>query len=893
VFLHGFASTNERSGEVERVIYECLLRTFPTPESVLEKDLGTLKNEQGCQNLLNPNASAGWMKRNAENWENIKPLLRCRTRAEQDAIRNFIEDPKNQNKRLVKEFVGAGYKGSDMTLLWGGCEVPVIDKQMMRYLAPHMLGEDWDTHILKLLARRKADKKQLSLGMRADPGPIRSIDADEIQLDNPTHFTAEEEAFAGKIQSTVGRYGAWRDLAYQMADAEGIPVSIWHVATWLEYRTVVDGKRGDPDSPRANPKILARAKRFVERTYGPSDGPSAVTDDQWRYLRDEIDGLRSYGLRHETVEPKRGSAYILHWSNAQAQWYVFPQRKKVGTSVQLDANEFLGYGRLADLKEVAPKLQTLPLYYSGPSGGSTEYKHQQRLGGRQDPGAYLWEDIREHAEDNPDLDNLELAEEFAVDSSIVSRALAREPAIDRSAQQIRYNDIRELAVTSAGVNKSELAADFGVDIRTVNKALDQSPAIIIPPYGSGRGYGRASVALTLPSLDEKTIEIRKYTITRPGVSQATIASELGLTKDQVNYALAQEPRILTSSPAHEKEYLEGMEGRRFPWGRPPLPHPPPHILGQLEELKTRAEKEAGMNPELYEDIVDWFLHHPDHNEIDLRTRGSHFEQAVGGHARAGGRVGASVGATVRHFSDKQLREYFAPLLEWTEIAGQNIPGHPHPRPRILRSKDRRTRLVGFTSPPHLADARARPPIGWKPLEQPRPRTDQPDYGYPPSEGYTGFPGAFVGFETPFGFDDNITVMWKDWVQYKIADTPVVVKRVGAKPGTKVNPKYKGATAPQELHIDFRLRASNRKDMQKIDFLLERLREDNPTMAVRVNVKTNGQTARRNLPSWQERPYRLEPAAWLPQDEGPSASAPSAPSAFTGIEQYANAIMELV
>jgi hypothetical protein len=124
------------------------------------------------------------------------------------------------------------------------------------------------------------------------------------------------------------------------------------------------------------------------------------------------------------------------------------------------------------------------------------------------------------------------------------------------------------------------------------------------------------------------------------------------------------------------------------------------------------------------------------------------------------------------------------------------------------------------------------------------------------------PSAFVGFETPFGFDDNIRVMWQDWVQYKIDDTPVIVKRVKAKPGTKVNPRYKGATAPQELEIDFRLRASNRKDMQKIDFLLERLREDNPTMTVRVNVKTNGKVARRNLPSWQERPYRLEPAMYI-------------------------------
>jgi hypothetical protein len=137
VFLHGFASTNQRGGEKEREIYECLLRTFPTPESVLEQDLRTLRNKEGCQNLQSPVPAADWIKKSAANWDNIAPLLRCRTRAEQDAIRNFIKDPQNQNKRLVKQFTGAGYKGADMTLLWGGCEVPVIDKQLIRYLAPH------------------------------------------------------------------------------------------------------------------------------------------------------------------------------------------------------------------------------------------------------------------------------------------------------------------------------------------------------------------------------------------------------------------------------------------------------------------------------------------------------------------------------------------------------------------------------------------------------------------------------------------------------------------------------------------------------------------------------------------------------------------------------------
>ena len=144
----------------------------------------------------------------------------------------------------------------------------------------------------------------------------------------------------------------------------------------------------------------------------------------------------------------------------------------------------------------------------------------------------------------------------------------------------------------------------------------------------------------------------------------------------------------------------------------------------------RAEKEIGMDPLMYQDIFDWFLHHPDHTEKELRTQGSHFEKAVGGHSRGGpwylpheGKtlpVGASRGATTRHYSDKQLREYFAPVLKWGETARENIPGHPHPRPRIgPYEKGIGVRVRGFTSPPHLTDARARPPIGWEP-EPPTP-----------------------------------------------------------------------------------------------------------------------------------------------------------------------------
>ena len=132
------------------------------------------------------------------------------------------------------------------------------------------------------------------------------------------------------------------------------------------------------------------------------------------------------------------------------------------------------------------------------------------------------------------------------------------------------------------------------------------------------------------------------------------------------------------------------------------------------------------------------------------------------------------------------------------------------------------------------------------------------------------PGAFVGFEGPFGFDDDITKESKDWIQYMIGSTPVIVRRTGTKPGLKLNPQYKGAGQPQQLLLEFRLRASTRRDMERINFLLERLREDNPTMTVNVNVKTNGKTARRRLPTWEDRPYRLEPAAFGWGDQTPSA-----------------------
>ena len=97
-------------------------------------------------------------------------------------------------------------------------------------------------------------------------------------------------------------------------------------------------------------------------------------------LNREVEGLNNYGLRNEFVEPKRGPAYMFVWSNAQAKWYV-GRRVSVGGEVRLDANQFIGYGKKAELEAVAERLDPLPLFSGGPMGGSFEYRASQTPSG--------------------------------------------------------------------------------------------------------------------------------------------------------------------------------------------------------------------------------------------------------------------------------------------------------------------------------------------------------------------------------------------------------------------------------------------------------------------------------------------------------------------------------
>jgi transposase-like protein len=489
---------------------------------VLEKDLSTLQDEAGCQNLLAPTAAALWMKQNAENWEKIAPLLRCRTRTEQEAIRNFREDPQNQNKRLKAIAQGVGYKGSDMTLLWGGCNVPVIDKQMIRYLAPHMLGKDWDSYVREQLSKRKHDGLPLRLTLRSGAGIIRSIDATEISVDNSIHRTAEEEAITGKIQSTVGRYGAWRDLAYQMADAEGIPANIWHVATWLEYRL-----GGDPDSPRANPRTLAQAKAFVQKTYGPSETPSAEQPG----IDPDIFLPLYWGARDRGEETfiYEGQEVLVAYARYLVQYAGWPDKPEdletPEASIDCHLEHWYHYsdeGRFAD-----PNCKLG--HWQHPADMAPRGQYPRPL----PPGEqFIYEEIRQYATDHPGISPMEITEELGYAYGTVYDALTEKgpviPFLPRG-----FADIREVAAANPHLGKKEISRQMEVDPSTVERALQRRPQIIMP-----------RLPITQVEHPQEFERIRNLALNQPQhQNNVEFAEANGLSESQVATALRLEPRI--------------------------------------------------------------------------------------------------------------------------------------------------------------------------------------------------------------------------------------------------------------------------------------------------------------------------------------------------------------
>ncbi|MBW2674345.1 MAG: hypothetical protein JRD89_13205 [Deltaproteobacteria bacterium] len=117
------------------------------------------------------------------------------------AVRRCARDELKAMKLEGVDMYGLGWKGADMTLLDCGCETPVIDVHLARYLART------DPEFLRELGLKEYDPEAVSRKVRT------------IQISrNPTRYDR-----------------LWR-IAKKHAEREGKPAGEWHVEVWMRER---------------------------------------------------------------------------------------------------------------------------------------------------------------------------------------------------------------------------------------------------------------------------------------------------------------------------------------------------------------------------------------------------------------------------------------------------------------------------------------------------------------------------------------------------------------------------------------------------------------------------------------------------------------------------------
>jgi len=783
IFLHGFCDTNQNGDS--RQIYDCLIDLFPTPEAVLDwpvtdrvtgdplelPEAGWNGEPGGCANFRSRVGAGGWLRTNVEpaNWRKIRSLMRCKRRdgsqipGRQDQAKDFSngsrlkrdgtrDEPGGLNYQLRAAIAGAGMKGADMHLLWGGCEVPVIDIQLIRYMAPHKLGMEMREYARQKLIVLKAEGYSLELNADRPKAQRTTIAAEDIETDEipqsndeaairkaqgaTAHISAMERQEVSAIQNSQPLYGEWRDFAYEMAEKEDLKANVWHVANWMEFRQ----SGGDPDRKgrRSQAVIAGDAARltdtleFANRTFGPTDFPDAPAE----------------------------------WPLPNVR---YPRRERRNRLARLRAEGF-SIPAMAVEEGISQRDVVSDLAY-----------YDRILAGRgQTPGDY-------DREKTPPIFHGTI---FDFTPEEIGRGT--------SGEGVWLSSNREAAEKISRMSASSMAPEGAKKIngaRILSYRIKPEARIHTIPYWDGVDYEPLVEAMVREGAD---------------VLEIVRTGDIAAWRNRASYYLVQNPSVL--EPVSIAESSRGVTGFHEVslWDAPETPGAyDPELVDRINAGIDRLTS-LGLRTEIATGYPSYTLHWSNAGAI------WHIFYRV---HKKGDQVRLDANQLLVQASRPAIEEAM-PLLHMLPLYGDSFERH----------------WDWKTHPPTL-----RPPT-----------QEEDDIN----------PAVFVGFEGPFGFDDNITKESKDWIQYKIGDTPVIVRRVGAKPGVKLDPRYQGANQPQELLIEFRLQASTRRDMEKINFLLERLREDNPTMTVNVNVKTNGKSAQRSLPTWEDRPYRLEPGAWF-------------------------------
>jgi hypothetical protein len=218
--LYGIVHTNLLSVDRDREAVDRLLEEAPRPEDAKRKCPldPTLLRDLG---FYRPKTAVDAVCDKAENFERIAPLFK-------DCERSKLQEMKREQIKTGRrelDLVGLKWKGIDMTLLDCGCEVPVIDRHIARYLA-------------------RTDKRARAI--LGDP-------ADKAALEARLRHVQEAK--------TPEQYETLWKIAKEHADRSGLPAGVWHVAVWMHERFTERYPRLSEE------KRLELAKRYVDSLF--------------------------------------------------------------------------------------------------------------------------------------------------------------------------------------------------------------------------------------------------------------------------------------------------------------------------------------------------------------------------------------------------------------------------------------------------------------------------------------------------------------------------------------------------------------------------------------------------------------------------------------------------
>jgi len=187
--LHGLAHTHLTRIDLDRKAIERMLELVPTVDSAKKVCPIPAERFQGLGFYKNETVAKGVCDKAYHSEEFVKAVRSC--------------DRKRLRKMKLEgvDVAGLGWKGSDMVLLDCGCEVPVIDLHIARYLA------SVDPEFLKELG-------------------LKSFDVDLV----------DKKVRLAQISKNPARYDRLWNIAVKHAEREGKPAGEWHVEVWMRQR---------------------------------------------------------------------------------------------------------------------------------------------------------------------------------------------------------------------------------------------------------------------------------------------------------------------------------------------------------------------------------------------------------------------------------------------------------------------------------------------------------------------------------------------------------------------------------------------------------------------------------------------------------------------------------